>query len=163
MAFHVEFQEPFRANFVMLSVSKIVGRYKSGWPGTNLPDDVMLVQWLLARYMDTNNYLGPPLLVDGNYGAQTDYHLTRFLFNIKEWGRKHQIRTRSGISLQVPDELETVVYPLFEFGGMILVGVMGRMGEFDPDHYYTLIETMPPMLKNSLHKNVKIYPRDWQL
>ena len=156
MAFRLEFSEPMRVSFVVLSVSETVGRSKRGYPGINRPDDVMLIQWFLARFLDADHYLGPPLLVDGVYGVQTDYHLCAF--QDQEWDQE-TIRPPSN---WICGESRTPIYPtLHGSRGLNFGGLMEKMGAFDPNLLPTWVQTMPELLQKQLRENVKVYPSDW--
>src|SRR5262245_40495090 len=91
-----------------LSVEQAVGRSKKGRLAPNRSGDVMLIQWLLNRILDSAYFLGSPLDVDGVYGAQTDYHLCRFLLNLEGWLSTHP--SKSGMPpVVLPVEFDTII------------------------------------------------------
>ena len=67
-------------NLGSFSVTSAVGRSKNGRRAPNDSADVMLVQWLLPRLLRTEQCMGPPLTIDGDYGPQTDSSVSLFTY-----------------------------------------------------------------------------------
>jgi hypothetical protein len=152
MAFQVRLKN---RNLVSLSVSQSVGRSKTGRLAANLFEDVMLTQWLLAKNLDKKFFLGPPVVVNGEYGPQTDYLLCRFFSNLSEWLFRHQ--GKFGMSTTLDVETDTIIQPMFHKGNVN--DLMQRFGEISEFDLPQQLKSMPLRLRQQLEKNVESWPK----
>jgi hypothetical protein len=153
MAFYVHIKPRMLGSF---SVSEPVGRSRTGRLAANQLEDVMLVQWLLTRLVDPKiTFLGPPMVVDGDYGPQTDYHLCRFMTLLPSWLRGYT--GKLGFPLVLDPENDTVIRPIYDSGN--LNSLMQRLGEISEGEFPHLLKTMPRRLRDQIQKNHESWPK----
>jgi hypothetical protein len=156
MAFHYIWPQSPRG---CLSIDDYVGRARDGRLGVNRRDDVMLVQWLLARALKTTPYLGPRLIPDGIYGPITDYWLCRFIIN-RRLGENGVNGSREDSFLSPINDLAEIqtawVQPDVPLGTLPL---MGHLGLFEEADFPSMLKTMPPFLEGVLRKNEVSFSR----
>ncbi len=136
-----------------LSISDTVGRTSSGTAGINKRDDVMLVQWLLAKALQSKDHLGKPLSVDGIYGETTDYWIARYILNYH--------RSSTGLEAQFTPNTPATEMPNFYMGvgnmyqsrSLNLLESLGTY--FSEVDYPVQLRTMPHGLQTALEANVK--------